>query len=63
LWGEHPRSRIPVQSHWGAGVVSFWKRTQPKEISEQSLEQYANQSFDNIGLVGRVHFDVTPCDV
>ena len=29
----------------------------------QSLEWYATQSFDNIGLVGRVHFDVTPCDV
>ena len=29
----------------------------------QSLEWYATQSFDNNGLVGRVHFDVTPCDV
>ena len=29
----------------------------------QSLEQYATQLFDNIWLVGRVHFDVTPCDV
>jgi len=29
----------------------------------QSLERNATQSFDNIGLVGRVHFDVTPCDV
>jgi len=29
----------------------------------QWLEWYATQSFDNIGLVGRVHFDVTPCDM
>jgi len=29
----------------------------------QSLEWYATQLFDNIGLVGKVHFDVTPCDV
>ena len=29
----------------------------------QSLEWYATQSFNNNWLVGRVHFDVTPCDM
>jgi len=29
----------------------------------QSLEWYATQSFNNMGLVGRVDFDVTPCDM
>jgi len=36
---------------WNISVVSFWKRTQPKEISE------CNSS------VVSVHFDVTLCDV
>jgi len=29
----------------------------------QLLERYATQLFDNNWLVGRVHFNVTPCDV
>ena len=41
------------------------RNNQKKYLSAmvQSLEQYATQLFDNIGLVGRGHFNVTLCDV
>ena len=50
---------------WEAVLYPFGKEpNQNKYLSAmvQSLKQYATQLFNNIGLVGRVHFDVTLCD-
>ena len=53
--------------HWqGVSLpYPFWKRTNHKKCLSsmvQLLEQYVTQLFDDIGLVGRVHFNVTLCD-
>ena len=51
--------KLPLSSPFGK------EPNQKKYLSAtvQSLEWYATQLFDNIGLVGRVHFDVTHCDM
>ena len=56
------------QASLGQPLLSYPFGKEPNQkkylsATVQSLERYATQLFNNNGLVGRVHFDVTPCDV